>query len=201
MTDRKRRLGLAAVMVLLAAPLGTLAEGWLDKEGVAAQTSATPASGRKALLVKEWSRAKLGVEEYIDAMPEQGIGFRPTPEIRSFAEQYLHIAATLYMFASIASGQENPYDFTKGRDPEKMEDLKASKAALRKFVLESYDYMIQAIETIDEDQMDGDVQFFNQKMSRQLLLAKALEHHAHHRGQTTIYLRLQGITPPSERLF
>jgi uncharacterized damage-inducible protein DinB len=27
------------------------------------------------------------------------------------------------------------------------------------------------------------------------------EHHAHHRGQTGVYLRLSGITPPSEHLF
>jgi uncharacterized damage-inducible protein DinB len=34
-----------------------------------------------------------------------------------------------------------------------------------------------------------------------VLLAKAMERHAHHRGQTAIYLRLKGVKPPSERLF
>lgn len=38
-------------------------------------------------------------------------------------------------------------------------------------------------------------------MPRSLLLAKALEHHAHHEGQAAVYLRLAGITPPSQRLF
>lgn len=172
--------------------------GSVLSQGVAAQTASAPAPGRTALLVKEWTRAKLGVQEYVDAMPEEGIGFKPTPEIRSFAEQYLHIAGTLYIFASTVTGEKNPYE---GRDIEKMEELKGSKAALRKFILESYDYMIQAAGKVDEAKLDEDVQFFNLKMSRHLLLAKALEHHAHHRGQTTIYLRLKGVTPPSERLF
>jgi len=30
---------------------------------------------------------------------------------------------------------------------------------------------------------------------------KIFEHQTHHRGQTTIYIRLQNITPPNERLF
>jgi uncharacterized damage-inducible protein DinB len=32
-------------------------------------------------------------------------------------------------------------------------------------------------------------------------LMKAFEHQTHHRGQTTIYLRLAGVRPPGERLF
>ncbi|MDQ6769924.1 MAG: DinB family protein [Gemmatimonadota bacterium] len=48
---------------------------------------------------------------------------------------------------------------------------------------------------------DEDVAFFRLQMPRSLILAKALEHHAHHRGQAAVYLRLTGITPPSQRLF
>ena len=32
------------------------------------------------------------------------------------------------------------------------------------------------------------------------LMNKTFEHQAHHRGQTTIYIRLQGIKPPEEKL-
>ena len=156
---------------------------------------------RVTVLVMEWTRAKTGAQEYIDAMPEEGIGFKPMPQIFSFAEQMLHLAATNYVFASIASAQDNPYDPSKGQDPTKREDLKQSKAALRKFVLDSYDFMINAVEGLNAAKLDESVQFFSMQMPRYLLLAKAMEHHAHHRGQTTIYLRLKGITPPSERLF
>jgi uncharacterized damage-inducible protein DinB len=156
---------------------------------------------RVNLLVTEWTRAKLGVQEYIDAMPKNGIAFKPTPEIRSFAENYLHVAGTNYAFASAASGRDNPYDMMKGKDPEQMEELKQDKAALLEFVMGSYDFMIDAIQELGDAVLDEDVEFFKMKMRRDLLLAKAMEHHAHHRGQTAIYLRLQGIVPPSERLF
>jgi uncharacterized damage-inducible protein DinB len=32
-------------------------------------------------------------------------------------------------------------------------------------------------------------------------LSKGFEHQTHHRGQTTIYLRLKGVKPPQEKLF
>lgn len=150
-------------------------------------------------LVKEWTRAKLGTQEYIDAMPEEGINFKATPEIRSFAGQMLHIASTQYMFASTASGKDNPFDPAKDKNLEKTPA--PAKAELRRLVLDSYDFMIAAVRGPNDAWLDEPVAFFKSRMPRYLLLAKALEHHAHHRGQTTIYLRLKGITPPSERLF
>ena len=156
---------------------------------------------RAAILVAEWTRARLGVKEYIEAMPEDAIGFKPTPEIRSFAEQMLHLAGGNYMFASAASGKENPWDFTKGKDPVNVPEFKQTKAALLKFVMDSYDFAIDVVKGFNSTQLDEMVQIFSMKMPRHMALAKGIEHAAHHRGQTTIYLRLKGITPPSERLF
>src|SRR5246127_5996878 len=59
-------------------------------------------------LVAEWQRAKLYTKTYLDAMPEDGYGFKPTPEIRSFAQQMLHIADANYIFATVASDKPNP---------------------------------------------------------------------------------------------
>jgi uncharacterized damage-inducible protein DinB len=169
----------------------------------AAQTQAVKEfpKERATILVAEWSRTRLGVKEYIEAMPEEAIGFKPTPEIRSFAEQMLHLAGGNYMFAAVASGKPNPWDFTKGKDPVNVPEFKQSKAALLKFVMDSYDFAIEAVKGLTPSQLDEMVQLFSMKMPRHLVLTKGIEHAAHHRGQTTIYLRLKGITPPGERLF
>lgn len=156
---------------------------------------------RAAIMVAEWTRARLGVKEYIEAMPDDAIGFKPVPEVRSFAEQMLHLAGGNYMFASVVSGKENPWDFTKGKDPVNVAEFKATKAALLKFVMDSYDFVLEAVKGLNAAQLDEVVQLFSMRMPRHMVLAKGIEHAAHHRGQTTIYLRLKGITPPSERLF
>lgn len=155
---------------------------------------------RIATLAAEWERAKAGTQDYLEVVVADHLSFRPAQGARSLAEQFLHIASTQYAFAASATGRANPLDQSNG-NPEKDEQLGRDPDAFRKFVLDSYDFMIDGVRALDSAVLDDEVAFFRLQMPRSLLLAKALEHHAHHRGQAAVYLRLAGITPPSQRLF
>ena len=148
------------------------------------------------ILAQEWERAKAGTKSYLDSMPDDKLSFRPVPEVLSFAGQFLHIADANYIFGAGAFGVENPH---QGRSTEKPE-LHA-RPALLEFVLGSYDFIVKGIQNLDPLAFDEEVAFFKRTMPRHLLLSKAMEHHAHHRGQTATYFRLNGIKPPSEGLF
>lgn len=150
-----------------------------------------------AQLTADWQRAKEFTKEYLDTMPEDGMGYKPTPEIRSFSEQMLHLAAANYNFAALASGKVNPF---QGKKLEEMPELK-TKAALTKTVLDSYDFVLEAIKGMSETQLGEIVKMGTREMTRELVLAKAFEHQTHHRGQATIYIRMKGIKPPNEKLF
>ena len=148
-------------------------------------------------IVKEWERSKAYTKEYMEAMPESGYTLKPTPEMRSFAEQLLHLADANYGLASSAIGIKSPY--TVG-DLEKNPDK--TKANVGKVVLASYDFVIDQIKKMPEAQLDDNVKMIGSfDMPKRTGLAKALEHQAHHRGQTTVYLRLAGVKPPPEKLF
>jgi uncharacterized damage-inducible protein DinB len=154
-----------------------------------------------AALVADWTRAKDYTKEYLEAMPEEGVNFKPTPEIRSFAEQMLHLATANFTFSSTAAGIANPYNPQEGKNLEKMDEFK-TKAALTKIVMESYDFAINAIKGMDPKKMDEPIKFFGRfDTTRGGALSKGFEHQTHHRGQTTIYLRLKGVKPPAEKLF
>ena len=58
--------------------------------------------------IKDWERAKAYIQEYMEAMPEDGFNFKPTPEMRSFAEQFLHVADANFGLAATISGNKNP---------------------------------------------------------------------------------------------
>ncbi len=153
---------------------------------------------RIAGLVAEWTRAKDYTREYIDVMPEDGLGLKPTPDIRSFAEQMLHLAGGFYFFAKPVFGVDPP------GNPGALaadENLKKNKAALQKTVADSYDFVIAQIKALTPAKLDETVTLAGVKMPRHVAIAKAFEHQTHHRGQTTIYIRLKGIKPPNERLF
>ncbi|WP_461095184.1 DinB family protein [Spirosoma gilvum] len=148
-------------------------------------------------MTADWQRAKEYTKEYLDAMSEEGVNFKPTPEIRSFADQMLHLAQANYNFGALASGKANPM---QGKKMEEMADLK-NKAALTKAVMDSYDYMIDAVKSLNDGQLGDMVKMGQREMSREVVLAKAFEHQTHHRGQCTIYIRMKGIKPPNEKLF
>ena len=91
-------------------------------------------------MVKEWERAKSYTKEYLDTMPEPGYALKPTPEMRSFAEQMLHLTDGNYGFVFAASGEKSPVAFGES---EKVADK--SKANVTKLVMDGYDFVINSI--------------------------------------------------------
>ena len=152
-------------------------------------------------MVAEWQRAKLYTKSYLDAMPEDGYSFKPTPEIRSFAQQMLHIADANYVLATVASGKPNPIGETLANDGMLEKTPSPTKEATIKVVMDSYDWVISTLQNMAPDQMQEITKIGKHDISRSGLYGKAFEHQTHQRGQTTIYLRLKGITPPAEMLF
>jgi len=148
-------------------------------------------------MVKEWERAKAYTKEYLDAMPEAGYAKKPTPEMRSFADQMLHLTDANYGLVSAATGEKSPVAFG---DSEKSTDK--SKANVTKLVMAGYDYAISSIKKLTPAQLSEKTKIMNQfEMTKAVALSKAFEHQTHHRGQTTVYIRLAAATPPQEKLF
>ena len=148
-------------------------------------------------LMKEWERAKAYTNEYLEVMSDSGYALKPTPEMRSFAEQMLHLTDANYGFTAAITGQKSPVGFGEA---EKTADK--SKANVTRMTLEGYDYVIKAIKTLKPTDINEKVNLFGKfEMTKGLALAKLFEHQTHHRGQTTVYIRLAGIKPPQEKLF
>ncbi len=158
--------------------------------------SAAAGTDHIAMMVADWTRARDYTKEYLDAMPEDGYAFKATPDVRSFAEQFLHLANANYYFASAATGVAS----TNKVNLEKTDSMK-TKAACTKAVIESYDFVINAIKATDAKKLGEMAKLGTNDLPRGVILAKAFEHQTHHRGQTTIYLRLKGAKPPAEKLF
>ncbi len=147
-------------------------------------------------LILDWERARLGAQEYLEAMPGEGYALRPSPDSFSFAEQFLHLGHTTYRFMA-GIGAESPLK----DDPAEKNDTLKSKPATLAYTLASYDFAIAAVKALSAESLAEEITFFRWTMSRALILAKALEHQVHHRGQVCVYFRLHGIKPPNEKLF
>jgi len=151
----------------------------------------------KAQLIKDWQRAKEYTRLYLEKMPSDKYGYRPVDSIRSFAEQMLHLAQGNVGLMSNGIGKQPLF---MGRNLEKTKSA-ATKDSVVYFVMASYDYCIQGIQNMDASTMDEHVKRGPFDITRRAWIMKAFEHQTHHRGQCTIYIRLQGIVPPNEMLF
>ena len=148
-------------------------------------------------MVKDWERAKAYTKEYLDAMPAEGYSLKPTADMRSFAQQMLHLTDGNYGFASAATGVASPVGMGES---EKATDQ--SKENVTKLVIAGYDFVINSIKTMTPAQLNEATKLFGRfGMTKGKALEKCFEHQTHHRGQTTVYIRLAGATPPQEKLF
>ncbi len=153
----------------------------------------------KEQMVKDWERAKLYTIDYLNTMPADKFSFRATDSVRSFAQQMLHLSTANVFLTSNVSGAQPPAGFSF------MLEQRASaqtKDSVMYYVTASYDYALNSVRNSDISKWGDKKKLFGRfEETNFAILNKAFEHQGHHRGQTTVYIRLQGIKPPEERLF
>ena len=153
----------------------------------------------KAQMVKDWARAKAYTVDYLNTMPAEKYSFKAVDSIRSFAQQMLHLASGNLFLMSNASDIKPPSWMPS--DPEHRASAQI-KDSVMYYVTTSYDYCMNAVKNSDTNKWGEKKKLFGAyEETRFALMNKTFEHQSHHRGQTTIYIRLQGIKPPQERLF
>ena len=152
----------------------------------------------KAQMVKDWERAKAYTIDYLNTMPPDKYSFKAVDSLRSFAQQMLHLSSG-NIFLMLNGTDQTPPAFLKS-------DIEHSPTAQTKdsvmyYVNSSYDYCINAVKATDVNKWGEKKKLMKYEETRFAMMMKAFEHQTHHRGQTTIYIRLQNIKPPQERLF
>ena len=108
-------------------------------------TSQTLNDSLKQQLIKDWGRAKVYTQEYLDAMPANKYGFRPVDSMRSFAEQMLHLASANAYFASVSTGVRSPI-FSQNLEKS---PTAGKKDSVVYYVNTSYDLIINSLKNMD----------------------------------------------------
>jgi uncharacterized damage-inducible protein DinB len=153
----------------------------------------------KAQMVKDWERAKDYTLEYLNTMPADKYSFKATDSIRSFAQQMLHLAAANVLLMSNATTEKTPAGISFQLEQRASAQTKDSVVY---YITASYDFARNTVKNSDVSKW-GDVKKVFNRFDETVyaMMNKTFEHQTHHRGQTTIYIRLVGIKPPNERLF
>src|SRR6202050_563277 len=120
-----------------------------------------------------------------DAMPESKYSYRPTAEVRSFAEILNHIADISYTLCSNA----------KGEAPPAPPAAKASKAEIMAYVKGSFAYCDGVYSGFTDAHLNDSANFFGFRTNKMFILTQVGNHDALHYGNLVTYLRLNGLEP------
>lgn len=182
---RPIRLGLAVLAVLLAPAAGLAQQP-------AASVAAPPASPVLAAAQSLLDRYGGNITAAAQEMPADKFGYKPTPEQMSFGQLLSHIAESNNLLCAHISDQpvptERPVAATEPKDQ--------LVAAAQK----SFAYCQDALTKVDPTKLGDEVTFFGQrKASRAMVLLALTGDLFDHYAEMAIYLRLNGLLPPTAR--
>jgi hypothetical protein len=139
---------------------------------------------------------KAGVARYqknmvaaAEAMPAEKYGFKPSPEMNSYGHLMMHIAQTNNTFCAKIAGQAAPDVKIAETDP---------KDKLVAAIKDSFAYCTTALANVDDSKLGEQfVLFGNRPISRGGALVALGGSWTDHYATQAIYLRLNGILPPT----
>jgi uncharacterized damage-inducible protein DinB len=187
---------LAIVLLAFAFPAhaqDAIKKDAMKKDAAVKPPAVKPADPELKVVLDSWNEIGRKLTAMAEDFPEDKYDFKPTPAVRSFAEQLLHAAGANYFFT-------NP---VMGKAPQAAEDPKReqykSKAAIVAFVKKSFADGAAAIQSKGEKGLMRTVVYGDQKARVLDIAYGIIEHSGEHYGQLVVYYRLAGLVPPESR--
>jgi uncharacterized damage-inducible protein DinB len=130
-------------------------------------------------------------------IPADKYDWRPTPEVRSIREVFMHIVFGNKLLLAIALKQPTADELQLMiRGNASNEKQPVSRDAVWSMLTMSFYEVRKELETIRAGRLAGDAEFFGQTMTVRGILMKLSAHAAEHLGQLIAYARMNGIKPP-----
>ena len=132
--------------------------------------------------------------EAAEAMPAEGYEFKPTPQVRSFAQLIGHVTNAELLFCSAAKGAPFPSKINA-------ETLTTKEAAFKALMdaLKYCDSVYEGLTDANFAERATVVGLGNKptETTRGAILMSNTTHDNEHYGNIVVYLRLKGVVPPS----
>jgi uncharacterized damage-inducible protein DinB len=126
-----------------------------------------------------------------EAIPADKYTWRPAPDVRSFAEVFLHVSAANYNLYKLV-GTPAP----TGIDVRGLEKSTTDKTKVIATLKDSFSHAKKAIAAMPDADLDKSMDWFGGKNTERGVLLFIVRHAAEHLGQSIAYARFVGIVPP-----
>lgn len=149
--------------------------------------NATVADAFRANTKRVAKRLVLSAQE----MPASRYAYKPTKAQMTFGEVVVHLAEDNDIICSTIGGMTAPTRTTVAATD--------SKARLVARLEETFAYCDQALAALDDTRLGEQLSFAGLTESRALIMFQSAGHWSDHYSQAAIYLRLNGLLPPTAK--
>ena len=137
-----------------------------------------------------FQRASNDILDVAEAMPAEKYSYKPTPEMSTFSDQLVHVAGIVQRFVDTSKGVKSEAAH---------HDNKMAKADIIAMLKKSFQNGQDSIAQLSDSQLLETVKFpFGDRMvTRYTYWQGPLYQIRNHHGQLVVYLRMNGIVPPT----
>jgi len=136
-----------------------------------------------------WKRGTAFTLAVAEAMPEAMYDYRPEEGALTFSQQLVHISENIYWLNSaFVVNEENPLGNDRNENPTKQEVIKQLKDA--------FGYVEGTLKNIGKEEIEMPIRFAGEEINKERIFYLMRDHMTHHRAQTMVYMRMNGIQPP-----
>lgn len=178
-----RLLTIASLLLLLPPGLGGQVNPY--KEGTPGLT------GYRSEVMAEVMIQQDKFVRLAQAIPTEKYTWRPAPDVRSFAEIFLHVSAANYNIYKLV-GTPPP----AGIDIKGLEKSTTDKAKVIATLQDSFAHARTAITAMSDADLEKSLDWFGGKNTQRGILLFVTRHGAEHLGQSIAYARFVGVVPP-----
>ena len=148
-----------------------------------------PAPSLAKEIAASFQRASTDILDVAEAMPAEKYGYKPTPEISSFGEQLVHVAGITQRFI----------DSAKGTKTEAPHHAATTKPEIMELLKKTFQNAQDMINPLTDAQLLEPMKFpfGDRTVTRATFWQGPLYQIRNHHGQLVVYLRMNGIVPPT----
>ena len=148
-----------------------------------------PAPSLAKELAASFQRAATEILDVAEVMPAEKYGYKPTPEVSSFGDQLVHVAGITQRFIDTAKGTKTEASHHGAMaKPEVIGLLKMTFQRAQEMITPLTD--VQLLEPVK-------FPFGDRTVTRATFWQGPLYQIRNHYGQLVVYLRMNGIVPPT----
>lgn len=180
---------LTVIFAVCVASLAVAAVAQTSDEGADKALSTSLAATAKSM----HASIRRNLAEAAESMPAEEYSFRPTPQVRTFAQLVGHLTNANWLFCSAAKGEKSP-------SRQNAENLTTKDAAV-KALADSLAYCDSVYQDTTDANFTQPITFAGYgrpaPTTRGAILIFNTTHNTEHYGNMVVYLRLKGLVPPS----